>query len=99
MSDGRWTMGDARWTMKEISIEDELDLHSFRPKDIPSVVDEYLIAAHAKGLRQVRIVHGRGIGVQRGIVQNVLEHHPLVAAFDDDHGSLLGATLVEIVNP
>ena len=85
--------------MREISIGAELDLHSFRPKDIPSVVNEYLVAAHAKGLREVRIVHGRGIGVQRGIVQNVLEHHALVAAFDDDHASHLGATNVRIAYP
>lgn len=83
----------------EIPIEPELDLHSFRPKDIPSVVDEYLTAAHQKGLRDVRIVHGRGKGIQRGIVQNVLEHHDLVEAFDDDPRSHLGATLVRIANP
>ena len=96
MGDGRWTMDDGRRTV--ISIDAELDLHSFRPEDIPSVVDEYVAAAHAKGLRRVRIVHGRGKGVQRGIVQNLLEHHPLVAAFDDDHDSWLGATLVELAN-
>lgn len=83
----------------EIPIEPELDLHSFRPEDIPSVVDEYLTAAHQKGLRDVRIVHGRGKGIQRGIVQNVLEHHDLVEAFDDDPRSHLGATLVRIANP
>ena len=94
MNDGRWAMGDERWT--RVSIGAELDLHSFRPKDIPSVVDEYLTAAHVKGLRRVRIVHGRGTGVQRGIVQNVLEHHALVAAFDDDRESHLGATLVDL---
>ena len=81
---------------EEIPIEAELDLHSFRPKEIPSVVDEYLVAAHAEGFRRVRIVHGRGIGVQRGIVQKVLDAHELVAAFDDDHASHLGATLVEL---
>jgi DNA-nicking Smr family endonuclease len=84
--------------MKDISIGPELDLHSFRPTDIPSVVDEYLAAAHAKGLRQVRIVHGRGRGIQRGVVQNVLDRQPLVAAFDDDRASHLGATLVELVD-
>jgi len=82
--------------MKEISIEPELDLHSFVPEDIPSVVDEYLMAAHAKGLRRVRVVHGRGRGVQRAIVQRVLDRHPLVAAFDDDHAAHLGATFVEL---
>jgi DNA-nicking Smr family endonuclease len=79
-----------------VPIGPELDLHSFQPKDIPSVVDEYLVAAHAKGLRRVRIVHGRGAGVQRGIVQKVLEGHPLVAALDDDHASRLGATFVDL---
>jgi len=80
----------------DVPIEPELDLHSFQPKDIPSVVSEYLSAAHAKGMRRVRIVHGRGIGVQRGIVQKVLDGHPLVAAFDDDHASHLGATIVDL---
>ena len=84
--------------MKDISIGPELDLHSFHPKDIPSVVDEYLVAAHAQGLRRLRIVHGRGRGVQRGIVQSVVDRHPLVAAFDDDRVSHLGATLVELVD-
>jgi DNA-nicking Smr family endonuclease len=79
-----------------VPIGPDLDLHSFRPEDIPSVVDEYLSAAHAKGLRRVRIVHGRGKGVQRGIVQNVLDRHALVAAFDDDDASHLGATWVEL---
>jgi DNA-nicking Smr family endonuclease len=77
-----------------LPIEGEIDLHSFRPKDIPSLVDEYLRAAHDKGLRRVRIVHGRGKGVQRGIVQQTLDRHPLVDAFDDDYTSRLGATLV-----
>jgi len=81
----------------DVPIERELDLHSFHPKDIPSVLNEYLSAAHAKGFRRVRIVHGRGTGVQRGIVQNLLEHHALVAAFDDDHASHLGATLVDLL--
>jgi len=86
----------AEGAVTRISIDAELDLHSFRPKDIPSVVDEYLIAARAKGLRRVRIVHGRGVGVQRGIVQQVLERHPLVVAFGDDHSSHLGATIAEL---
>jgi DNA-nicking Smr family endonuclease len=77
-----------------LPIDGEIDLHSFRPKDVPSVVDEYLRAAHDKGLRRVRIVHGRGKGVQRGIVQQALDRHPLVDAFDDDYTSRLGATLV-----
>ena len=77
----------------EIPIERELDLHSFQPRDIPAVVVEFVTAAHQAGLTEVRLVHGRGTGVQRGIVQQVLERHPLVAAFHDDSASHLGATI------
>ncbi len=77
-----------------VPIEAELDLHSFRPEDIPSVVEAYLQAAHEKGFREVRLVHGRGIGVQRGVVQRLLRSHPLVASFHDGPESHLGATVV-----
>ena len=79
-----------------VPIEPELDLHSFQPREIASVVDEYLAAAHAKGLRDVRIVHGRGRGVQRAIVQQALERNALVQAFEDDPASHLGATLAHL---
>jgi dsDNA-specific endonuclease/ATPase MutS2 len=81
-----------------IPIESEIDLHAFAPRDIPSVVDEYIEAAAAAGLREVRLVHGRGRGVQRGIVQAALDRHPRVAEFRDDTGSHLGATLA-ILHP
>src|SRR6186713_3154184 len=81
----------------EIPIGRELDLHSFAPRDIPSVVEEYLVEAAAKGLTEVRLVHGRGRGVQRGIVQATLEKHPLVAEFWDDISSHLGATIAVLV--
>jgi DNA-nicking Smr family endonuclease len=76
-----------------IPIEGQLDLHAFAPRDIPSVVEEYLNEAHAGGLREVRLVHGRGTGVQRGIVQQALDRHPLVSQFFDDTASHLGATI------
>ena len=82
-----------------VPIERELDLHAFAPRDIPSVVDSYIEAAHDAGLSEVRLIHGRGKGVQRGIVQNVLEHHPLVAEFWDDHASHLGATVARLMVP
>jgi len=82
--------------LHRIPIGPELDLHAFSPRDIPSVVDEYLLAAHAAGLREIRLIHGRGIGVQRGIVQSTLEHHPLVAEFWDDGRSHLGATFCRL---
>ena len=82
----------------EIEITDSLDLHAFHPRDVTSVVDEYVREAHAAGLREVRLVHGRGTGVQRGLVQAALERHPLVAAFDDAPGSHLGATVAVLIS-
>jgi DNA-nicking Smr family endonuclease len=82
--------------MHEIPLTAELDLHSFQPRDIPSVVDEYLQAAHEKGFREVRLIHGRGIGVQRATVQRLLRSHPLVESFHDAPESHLGATVVKM---
>lgn len=79
-----------------VPIEGELDLHPFQPRDIPSVVEEYIREAHAAGLSEVRLIHGRGIGVQRGIVQQALERHPLVESFSDDVRSHLGATIATL---
>jgi len=76
----------------DLPIDGTLDLHAFAPRDVTSVVEEYVNEAHARGLRQVRIVHGRGTGVLRGIVQAALEKHPLVEAFWDEPDSHLGAT-------
>jgi dsDNA-specific endonuclease/ATPase MutS2 len=80
-----------------IPIERELDLHAFAPRDIASVVDAYVEAAAAAGLDQVRLVHGRGRGVQRAIVQSVLDRHPRVLEFWDDTAASLGATIVRLV--
>jgi DNA-nicking Smr family endonuclease len=79
--------------MKKVPIEHELDLHAFAPRDIASVVEEYVRAAHEAGLREIRLIHGRGKGIQRGIVQNTLERHPLVQSFYDAPESHLGATV------
>jgi len=79
-----------------VPIEAELDLHSFQPGDIASVVEEYVNAAVQAGFAEVRIVHGRGRGVQRGIVQAVLERLPAVVEFWDDGRSHLGATFVRL---
>ena len=81
-----------------IPIEDALDLHAFAPRDVAAVVGDYLEAAHAKGFTEVRLIHGRGIGVQRKIVQALLARHPLVAAYTDappERGGA-GATLVRL---
>ena len=84
-----------------IPIEDALDLHSFGPRDVASVVDEYLKAAHERGFREVRIIHGRGIGAQRSIVRAVLSRHLLVVSFTDappERGGW-GATVVRLTPP
>jgi dsDNA-specific endonuclease/ATPase MutS2 len=66
-----------------LPIESVLDLHSFQPRDVASVVEEYLLAARKAGYQEVRIVHGRGIGVQREIVRTVLARTPFVLSFRD----------------
>ena len=64
-----------------VPITDALDLHTIPPRDIPEVVAEYLWEAVGIGLREVRIIHGKGIGFQRNVVARVLSEHPAVAAF------------------
>jgi DNA-nicking Smr family endonuclease len=79
-----------------LPIEDFLDLHSFAPRDIPAVVEEYLLAARAAGLGEVRLIHGRGIGVQRARVQALVARLPWVEAAAEapaDRGGW-GATIV-----
>ncbi len=66
-----------------LPVEDALDLHPFAPADIPDVVWDYVDQAHAAGFREVRLIHGRGIGVQRERVRSVLARHPLVERFAD----------------
>jgi len=75
--------------MHEVPIEDSIDLHTFQPREIQMVVEEYLYQAVQRGFREVRIIHGRGIGVQREIVRSILEKHPDVTRFRDapDRGS------------
>ena len=75
--------------MHQVPIEDSLDLHTFQPGEIRIVVEEYLYQAVRRGFREVRIIHGRGIGVQREIVRSILEKHPSVLSFHDlpDRGS------------
>lgn len=82
--------------LHEVPIEDAIDLHAFTPREIRSVVDAYLEAAHEAGFREVRLIHGRGKGVQRGIVQQALERHPLVREFWDAPEAHLGATVARL---
>ena len=79
-----------------VPIEDAIDLHSFSPRDITSVVEDYLEAARDAGLTEVRLIHGRGKGVQRADIQRRLRGHPLVEQFWDAPESHLGATIVRL---
>ncbi len=79
--------------MHRIPIEGSIDLHAFQPRDIKNVVEDYIDAAYEAGLREVRLIHGRGKGVQRGIVQQALERHARVSAFYDAPDAHLGATI------
>ena len=69
-----------------LPIEDSIDLHTFAPRDVRSVVDEYIRQAVAHGFGEVRLIHGKGRGVQRRIVQSVLTGHALVLRFFDAPG-------------
>ena len=72
-----------------IPIEDTIDLHSFPPAEVAGLVEEYIYQAQKKGYRDVRIIHGRGIGVQRRLIHSILSRHPQVLRYYDapDHGS------------
>jgi dsDNA-specific endonuclease/ATPase MutS2 len=81
----------------ELPIEDTMDLHSFQPQEIPDLLEEYIYQARLKGYSEVRIIHGRGIGVQREIVHSFLKKHPHVLAFRDaaDRGSTTAVLSVD----
>ncbi len=81
-----------------LPIEDSIDLHAFAPKDIPDVVGSYLEAAREAGFEEVRIIHGRGKGVQKERVRQVLGRSEHVAHFEEatpDRGGF-GATVVRL---
>lgn len=84
----------------ELPITDVLDLHSFQPREVPDLVRDYLDEAFARGFRQVRIIHGRGIGAQRQAVRTILSRDPRVLSFADAPGDAggWGATIVDFKN-
>jgi len=85
----------------EIEITDIFDLHTISPREVRLVVEEYLREAHRKGFPVVRIIHGKGIGVQREIVRSILARTSFVADWTDappDAGGL-GATIVRFSAP
>ena len=81
-----------------IPITDVFDLHTVPPRDVKPIVEEYLIEAHRLGFRALRIIHGRGIGVQREMVRAVLARTPFVESFGDAPAEAggWGATIVNL---
>jgi hypothetical protein len=81
-----------------MEIGDVIDLHSIPPKQVKAVVEEYLVEAHARGFRHVRIIHGKGIGAQREMVRKILARTPFVINFHDapPEAGGLGATMAEL---
>jgi DNA-nicking Smr family endonuclease len=69
--------------VKVLEIEDSIDLHGFQPADVLNVVVDYLEEAVARGFAEVRLIHGRGKGVQRARVRELLRDHPMVQAYTD----------------
>lgn len=84
----------------ELEITDSLDLHAFAPRDVKNVAETYLTEAYKKGFRVVKIIHGKGIGVQKETVRKVLENSPFVKSFKNAPEFLgsWGATIVEFKN-
>ena len=87
-------------TMKvvKLKIEDVLDLHTFRPKDIPDLLEDYFTECLRVGITSVRIIHGKGKGIQKRRVQGLLKKNSMVAAFKEapPEAGGWGATLVEL---
>jgi dsDNA-specific endonuclease/ATPase MutS2 len=81
-----------------LPIADVFDLHTVSPRDVEAVVEEYLIEANRAGFKAIRIIHGRGIGVQRETVRNILNRTPFVASYSDapPEAGGWGATIVTL---
>ena len=81
-----------------IPITDVLDLHSFQARDAKAALEAYLEEAHSLGLTAVRVIHGRGIGVQREMVRTILARTPYVSSFSDAPAEAggWGATVVTL---
>ena len=81
-----------------IPIEDVLDLHTFRPRDIPDLLKAYFSECIKAGIFSVRVIHGKGKGIQKRQVHQILDKHPLVRHFSDapPEAGGWGATLVQL---
>jgi DNA-nicking Smr family endonuclease len=91
-------IGDNAMKAVKLTIEDVLDLHTFQPKDIPDLLEDYFTECLKAGIYSVRIIHGKGKGIQKKRVQGLLEKNSLVTAFKEapPEAGGWGATLVEL---
>jgi DNA-nicking Smr family endonuclease len=82
----------------ELPIDGVLDLHTFKPRDLGELIPDYLAACRQRGIFQVRIIHGKGIGALQRTVHSILLKHPDVISFTLDHPEYggWGATLVKL---
>ncbi|MCD4778622.1 MAG: Smr/MutS family protein [Desulfobacterales bacterium] len=82
----------------KIPIEDIIDLHTFRPKDVPDLLEDYFSACIDKGIFSVRVIHGKGKGVLKKRVQEILSKNPMVESFRDASPGAggWGASIVEL---
>lgn len=82
----------------KIPIEDVLDLHTFLPREVPDLLNDYLQACRTEGILTLRLIHGKGTGVLKKRVQGILKKHPLVASFSDAPAEAggWGATIVRL---
>jgi dsDNA-specific endonuclease/ATPase MutS2 len=82
----------------EVELTDVFDLHTIPPREVRRVVEAYLLEAKKRGWRSVRLIHGRGVGVQREIVRGILERAPFVRGFTDapPGGGGWGATIAHL---
>ncbi len=85
----------------QLPIDGMLDLHTFKPREVKELVLDYLAACQERGIFQVRIIHGKGIGNLRRTVHSILSKHPAVVSFALDHPQLggWGATIVQLRKP
>jgi DNA-nicking Smr family endonuclease len=85
----------------EIGLQDSIDLHHFQPKDISSVVEEYLAQCRQANLLEIRLIHGKGVGVQRNIIRALLSKHPAILSYPDapSEAGSWGATVVVLRRP
>ncbi len=82
----------------KIPIENIIDLHTFRPKDVPDLLEDYFSACIDKGIFSVRVIHGKGKGILKKRVQEILSKNPMVESFRDASPGAggWGASIVEL---